>query len=119
LLSRPLSLRPPFALPLPRAGTTRHRFELEAFRFVFRDSRLTITDVNTRFLRPDVAVVHVRWTMTGAKTPPGLPEPRQGIQTLTFTKQQGQWLIAALQNTLSVPEQPFTPPTSEAKLKQR
>ena len=79
----------------------------EAFRVVFRDSRLTITEVDTRFLRRDVAVTHARWTMVGAKAPAGLPEPRQGIQTLTFTKQSGRWLIAAFQNTVSVPERPF------------
>jgi uncharacterized protein (TIGR02246 family) len=79
----------------------------EAFRFVFRDSRLTITEVETRFLRPGVAVAHARWTMTGARTPPGIPEPREGIQTLVFTKDSGQWLMAAFQNTNSVPERPF------------
>jgi uncharacterized protein (TIGR02246 family) len=94
----------------------RGRAELErkltqAFRFVFRDSRLTITAVSTRFIRPDVAVAHARWTMIGARTPTGIPEPREGIQTLVFTKQSGRWLIAAFQNTHSVPEQPFpTPP---------
>jgi uncharacterized protein (TIGR02246 family) len=90
----------------------------EAFRFVFRDSRLTITDVNTRFIRPDVALAHVRWTMTGARTPPGLPEPREGIQTVVFTKQSGRWLIAALQNTLSVPERPFPAPPGEVRRSQ-
>ncbi|HEU4681414.1 MAG TPA: SgcJ/EcaC family oxidoreductase [Gemmatimonadales bacterium] len=90
----------------------------EAFRFVFRDSRLTITDVNTRFIRPDVAVAHARWTMVGARTPAGIPEPREGIQTLVFTKQSGRWLIAAFQNTHSVPERPFPAGPGEAKPKQ-
>jgi uncharacterized protein (TIGR02246 family) len=79
----------------------------EAFKFVFKDSKLTITDVTTRFLKPDVAVTHARWTMTGARTPAGMQEPREGIQTLVFTKQSGRWLIAAFQNTHSVPEWPF------------
>jgi uncharacterized protein (TIGR02246 family) len=79
----------------------------EAFKFVFKDSKLTVTDVKTRFLKPDVAVAHARWTMTGARTPAGIPEPKEGIQTLVFTKQAGRWLIAAFQNTHSVPERPF------------
>jgi uncharacterized protein (TIGR02246 family) len=79
----------------------------QAFQVMFRDSRLTITEVDTRFLRSDVAVAHARWTMTGAKAPPGIPEPRQGIQTLVFTKQSGRWLITAFHNTLSVPERAF------------
>jgi uncharacterized protein (TIGR02246 family) len=78
-----------------------------AFRSVFRDSRLTITDVSTRFLAPDIAVTHARWTMVGAKTPQGIPEPRQGIQTLVLAKHAGRWLIAAFQNTHTVPERPF------------
>jgi uncharacterized protein (TIGR02246 family) len=78
-----------------------------AFQTMFRDSKLTITEVETRFLRPDVAVAHARWTMVGAKAPPGMPEPRHGIQTLVFTRQSGRWLIAAFQNTLSLPERPF------------
>ena len=88
------------------------RAELEqkltrAFQSMFRDSKLNITTVETRFLGPAIAVSHARWTMEGAKTPRGMPEPRQGIQTLVFTKQSGHWLIAAFQNRLSIPERPF------------
>lgn len=87
-----------------------------AFAFVFRESTLTITDVTVRFLTPDIAVAHVSWSMVGAKTPPGMPEPRQGIQTQVLQKQANRWLIAALQNTNSVPEVPFPtgPPLSRS-----
>lgn len=77
------------------------------FVYVFSESKLTMTDVQVRFLSEDIAIAHARWTMTGARTPPGIPEPREGIQTLVFTKKAGQWLIATFQNTHSVPEQPF------------
>lgn len=80
-----------------------------AFAYVFKDSKLSITDVQVRFLTPSIAVVHARWTMSGARTPPGIPEPREGIQTLVVTKVAGGWLIAAFQNTNSTPEQPFPP----------
>jgi uncharacterized protein (TIGR02246 family) len=98
------------------------RAELEqkltaAFKFVFKDSQLTITDVESRFLKPDIAVAHARWTMTGARTPPGIPEPKQGIQTLVFTRTGGQWLISAFQNTASTPERPFPAGPPHAKLK--
>ena len=88
-----------------------------AFAFVFRDSTMTITDVEVRFLAPEVAVAHVRWTMTGARTPPGIPEPREGIQTQTLQKTAGKWLIAAFQNTNAVPETPFPqgPPVVPAR----
>jgi uncharacterized protein (TIGR02246 family) len=77
------------------------------FAFVFAQSTLTITDVDVRLLNPALAIAHVRWTMTGAKTPPGLPEPREGIQLQILTKQAGEWMIASFQNTNSVPEMPF------------
>ncbi len=75
--------------------------------YVFRDSTLTITNVDVKFLSPQVAVAHVRWTMVGAKTPPGIPEPREGIQTQVLQKHEGKWLIAAFQNTNGMPERPF------------
>jgi uncharacterized protein (TIGR02246 family) len=79
----------------------------DAYVYVFEESRLTITNVDIRFLTSDVAVAHVRWTMTGARTPTGLPVPQQGIQTHVLQKQNGQWLIAAFQNMNSVPEMAF------------
>jgi len=79
----------------------------DAFAFVFRESTLTITQVDIRFLRPKIAVAHTRWTMSGAKTPPTIPEPREGIQTLVLQKLGGNWMIEAFQNTNHVPEVPF------------
>ena len=97
----------------------RGRTEIEsklraAFALVFRDSKLTITDVHVKLLSPEIAVAHVRWTMEGAKTPTGMPEPRQGIQTQVLRKQAGTWLIAAFQNTNSVPETAFPQPRGKS-----
>ena len=78
-----------------------------AYAVVFRESRLTITDMEVRFLTRDIAVAHVRWTMEGAKTPPSMPEPRQGIQVQVLHKRRGAWRIAVFQNTNSLPEVPF------------
>ncbi len=73
----------------------------------WKGSTLTITNVDIRFVTLGVAVAHVRWTMTGARTPSGLPVPQQGIQTHLLQKVGGQWLIAAFQNTNSLSEMPF------------
>lgn len=78
-----------------------------AFAFVFKDSILTITDTKVRFVTPNIAIAHVPWTMTGAKTPPNVPEPKQGIEIQVLKKQKGQWLIYSFQNTSSIPETPF------------
>jgi uncharacterized protein (TIGR02246 family) len=89
----------------------------EAFAFVFRDSKLTITEVHVRVLDARTAVAHVRWKLEGAKVPPGAPDPpREGIQLQVLRKEQARWLIASFQNTNSVPETPFpTGPPSEPK----
>ena len=78
-----------------------------AYAVTFRDSTLRINDVQVRFLGHDVAVAHVRWSMDGSKTPPGIPEPREGIQTQVLQKRDRAWRIAAFQNTSSLPETPF------------
>lgn len=95
----------------------RSRAELKAklgraFQSVFAHSRMTIGAVSVEFLKPDVAVAHVRWTMTGALSPAGSASsiPQQGIQTQVLVKHAGRWHIAHFQNTNSIPERPFPPP---------
>lgn len=87
-----------------------------AFAFVFRESTLSITDVSVRFLSADLAIAHVTWTMTGAKAPPEIPQPREGIEVQVLRKVAGKWLITSFQNTSSVPERPFpaSPPGAGA-----
>jgi uncharacterized protein (TIGR02246 family) len=90
------------------------RAELEqkldkGFSFVFARSRLKIEDVTVRMLNANVAVVHVRWSMTGAASPDGSGSnvPQKGIQTQVVYKAEGRWLIAAFQNTNAVEERQF------------
>jgi uncharacterized protein (TIGR02246 family) len=80
-----------------------------AYAFIFKDSTLTITDVQIKFLTSEIAVARVPWTMVGANSADGNPMhiPQRGIQLQTLRKQGGAWLIAAFQNTNSVPEVPF------------
>src|SRR4030095_4909582 len=35
----------------------------DAYVFVFRESVLTVKEVNVKFLAPEIAVAHIRWTM--------------------------------------------------------
>jgi uncharacterized protein (TIGR02246 family) len=90
------------------------RSELETklakgFEFVFARSRLEIEGVAVRFLSADVAIAHVRWSMTGAASPDGSGSnvPQKGIQTQTLYKTAGGWLIAAFHNSNAVPEREF------------
>lgn len=77
----------------------------------FKESVWETTDVQVRFLKPDVAIVHVSWGIQGDKDPDGTPrQPRRGIFTQVATKQGGRWLIQASQNTNIREAQPAKPP---------
>lgn len=78
-----------------------------AFDVAYRESIFTVTDISVRLLSSSIAVAHVRWTMTGSKVPPGLPEPKEGIQIQVLQKKAGTWLIQSLQNTPSFPEHAY------------
>jgi uncharacterized protein (TIGR02246 family) len=85
-----------------------------AFAGPFRSSQLTITGTDMEFLSSTIAIAHVRWTMVGAKMPPGLPEPREGIEIQVLQKKAGHWLIQSFQNTNGVPERAFPAGGTEA-----
>jgi uncharacterized protein (TIGR02246 family) len=76
------------------------------FDTIYKNSTVTISIKQIRFLRPDVAVVHVQ----------GVNKVRQGEETremnamitLVLTKEKGEWKIAAFQNTQIAPDQTRT-----------
>lgn len=95
-----------------RAQIEKKHTEIHAY--IFRDSTLTIDEVDTRFLTPEIAIVHILWSLTGNRNPDGSDgQPRKGIFTQVLQKQNGKWLIAAAQNTDSRPEVPM--PTGPLK----
>jgi uncharacterized protein (TIGR02246 family) len=79
----------------------------DAHAYLFRESTLTDKEIRIRFLTSDTAIVHVRWSMVGAKDPDGAGQPRTGLETQVLRKLSGKWLIAAFHNTDSIPELPF------------
>jgi uncharacterized protein (TIGR02246 family) len=83
----------------------------QAFRSVFARSRMAIGNVSVHFLKPDVAIAHVRWSMSGALSPTGAGTdvPQQGIQTQVLVRRAGSWRITDFQNTNSMPEKAFPP----------
>jgi len=66
----------------------------------FRESVVKTLKTSTRFLRPDVAVVHHSWEMTGDAGPDGkgLP-PRRGIFTFVMSCHGSRWTFDAVHNT--------------------
>jgi uncharacterized protein (TIGR02246 family) len=73
-------------------------FHQELFDRWLKGSRLVGQVKDVRFLSPDVALMHaVGGTVMRGKTDP-VPE-RDSIQTLVATRQDGEWRLAAFQNT--------------------
>ncbi|HEY1404021.1 MAG TPA: SgcJ/EcaC family oxidoreductase [Pyrinomonadaceae bacterium] len=74
------------------------------FDTVYKNSTISLSIKQIRFLRPDVAVVHVlgnNRTRQGEET-----RETNAIVTLVMTKEKGDWKIVAFQNTLIIPAQP-------------
>jgi uncharacterized protein (TIGR02246 family) len=70
----------------------------QAFDTVLADTRVEAAPVRIRFLNDDTAVMITE----GGVVFPGeaeVPSERFSIQTFVLTKQDGQWLIEAFQNT--------------------
>jgi uncharacterized protein (TIGR02246 family) len=70
---------------------------MSIFLTIYKDSHNVATVQSIRFLRPDVAVVHVEWNLEfrlNEKTEKG-----HAINTMVMTKDGGKWRIAAFQNT--------------------
>ena len=65
------------------------------FDTIFKETRLSLTVKQIRFLRPDVAVVHVE----GHRTGPTKELTQDAMLTLMMTKEKQGWVIAAFQNT--------------------
>lgn len=64
-------------------------FHAPMFATIFKNSHQKYTDIRTRFVRPDVAAVDVRWEMTGATDSQGNPRPeRQGLLNFVMAKKR-------------------------------
>jgi uncharacterized protein (TIGR02246 family) len=69
-----------------------------------RISHLVATETAVRLLRPDVAVVHIRWELTGDTGIDGVTLPmRQGVMSLVTVIAGRKWQIASAQNTNVIP----------------
>lgn len=81
-------------------------FHAPLFATRFRDSNQHLAASTIRFVRPDVAAVDVRWTMTGARGPDGqAAAPRAGLLNLVMTPTGDRWLVTVMHN-MDVPAAP-------------
>lgn len=66
----------------------------------FTESTWKTKVVTVQFLKPDVALIHIEWDLTGDKDPDGTPrKPRGGVFTWVAVKSGAGWLLRAAQNT--------------------
>ena len=70
----------------------------QIFDTIFKDTTVTLTIKQIRFLRPEVAVVHV----DGNRDSPTPDLKQKAVMTLVMTKETEGWTIAAFQNTAVV-----------------
>ena len=70
----------------------------QIFDTIFKETTLTLKVRQIRFLRPDVAVVHVN----GHRDGPTKELVQDALLTLVMTKEKEVWTIAAFQNTAVV-----------------
>jgi uncharacterized protein (TIGR02246 family) len=71
------------------------------FDTIYKDTSLKLAVKQLRFLRPDVAVVHVNAQREG----PAKEQMQEAIITIVMTKEKQSWTIAAFQNTGVAPRQ--------------
>ena len=65
----------------------------------FANAKLTVLANRIRFVRPDVAVVDVKWQQTGAIAPNGEPwGTRIGLIAWIAVREDGNWLVAVMHN---------------------
>jgi len=81
---------------------------VDGFTGMFRQSKLTVTDMHIRFFAPEIAAVHCEWELVGTidYDGKGTMPPRTYYPLMIVTKENGNWLIAIFHNVLFQPLPP-------------
>ena len=67
---------------------------------ILKESILTNLGVEVKFVRPDIAIAHGEWSITGVKERDGtLRPPQKGMFTWMLEKRNESWSIIGVQNT--------------------
>jgi uncharacterized protein (TIGR02246 family) len=66
---------------------------------IFKNSVWTTDSVIIKYIKPDLAIIHIGWELSGDSHHDGTAsDPRHGMSIWVLTKQNNQWLILAVQN---------------------
>lgn len=82
-----------------KGRATIDRAHQQIFDTIYKDTKITLAVKQIRFLRPDVAVMHVAAHRDG----PTKELTADAMLTLVMTKEKQGWVIAAFQNTAVAP----------------
>lgn len=86
----------------------------------FKKTPMEKRSVAIRFLKPDVAIVHLVWRIGAFDAPDGsIRGNNDDLATMIFAKRNGKWLLTASENVeVSAQAQPFDPVILRQKSKQ-
>jgi uncharacterized protein (TIGR02246 family) len=79
-----------------KEAVTTHKERHEA---VFKESLWTTDSVTIKYVKSDLAIMHIGWGITGDVDPDGVArKPRHGLFTWVVTKENNKWSILAVHN---------------------
>jgi uncharacterized protein (TIGR02246 family) len=65
----------------------------------FKNSIFSIDSVDIKYVKPDLAIIHFGWGISGDLDPDGTPrQPRHGIFLWVVIKHNERWLLLAVSN---------------------
>ena len=71
----------------------------ERHQIVFKKSAWQTDSVAIKYVKPNLAIMHIGWGMSGDVDPDGTPrKPRHGIFSWVVIKQNNQWLLLSVHN---------------------
>ncbi len=74
----------------------------QIFTTIYKESHNVGTVKSIRFLRPDVAIVHIEWNLEFSMG--GETKKSRAMNTMIMAKEGGKWSIAAFHNTPVQPQ---------------
>jgi len=66
---------------------------------IFKNSEWTTDSVDIKYIKPDLAILHIGWGLSGDTDPDGTPrKPHHGIFTWVVVKEEERWQLQAIDN---------------------
>jgi len=79
-----------------KVAVTTHK---ERHKVVFKESIWTTDSVIVKYVKSDLAIMHIGWGIAGDVDPDGVArKPRHGLFTWVVTKKNNKWSILAVHN---------------------